>query len=121
MPYDELLRRLARARLVLTDSGGLQEEAPVFGKVVLVLRRATERLEGVELGVARLVGLDPERIVAEATGLLSDAAERRRLGRRARLANPYGDGRAGERIAAILTGERWQPFEPAPVEARALG
>lgn len=107
--YRELVRRLARCRFALTDSGGIQEEAPTFGKPVLVLRETTERPEGVEAGVARLVGADRERIVAEATRLLTDEAE---YGRMARAVNPYGDGHASERIAAVLAGLPWTSFEP---------
>lgn len=108
-PFDylELVRRLRRARLVLTDSGGIQEEAPAFGKPTLVLRETTERPEGVEAGVALLVGSDRGRIVAAATRLLTDPAAYEAM---ARVTNPYGDGAAGERIAAILAGERYEPF-----------
>ena len=108
LDYRELVGRLARCRLVLTDSGGIQEEAPSFGKPVLVLRETTERPEGVEAGVARLVGTDRERIVTEASLLLTDGDAYARM---ANAVNPYGDGRAGERIAAILAGESWS--EPA--------
>lgn len=105
--YRELVRRLIRCRFALTDSGGIQEEAPTFGKPVLVLRDTTERPEGVEAGVARLVGTSAERIVAEASRLLT--CEKAYL-EMARAVNPYGDGHAGERIAAILSGEPWTPF-----------
>ena len=108
--YGELVRRLRRCRFVLTDSGGLQEEAPTFGKPVLVLRDTTERPEGIEAGVARLVGTDGERIVAAAAELLTSEAAYAAM---ARAVNPYGDGRAAERIAAILAGEPWTPFHPA--------
>jgi len=112
-PFDylELVRRLARARLVLSDSGGIQEEAPSFGKPVLVLRETTERPEGLEAGVARLVGADRERIVAEAVRLLTDPEAWRAM---ATASNPYGDGHAAERIVRILAGEPWQPFTPSP-------
>jgi UDP-N-acetylglucosamine 2-epimerase (non-hydrolysing) len=102
-PFDylELIRRLRASRLVLTDSGGIQEEAPTFGKPVLVLRETTERPEGVEAGVARLVGSDRGRIVAEASRLLTDAQAYAAM---ATAVNPYGDGHAAERIAAILAG-----------------
>jgi UDP-N-acetylglucosamine 2-epimerase (non-hydrolysing) len=109
LDYGELVRRLRRAHLVLTDSGGLQEEAPAFGKPVLVLRDTTERPEGIAAGVARLVGTDPRRIVAATSRLLTDRRAYRRM---ACVANPYGDGRAAERIAAILAGEPYQPFQP---------
>jgi UDP-N-acetylglucosamine 2-epimerase (non-hydrolysing) len=103
-PFDylELVRRLRAARFVLTDSGGLQEEAPTFGKPVLVLRETTERPEGVRAGVARLVGCDRGRIVAEASRLLTDP---RAYAAMANAVNPYGDGRAAERIGAVLA--RW--------------
>jgi UDP-N-acetylglucosamine 2-epimerase (hydrolysing) len=108
-PFDylELVRRLRSARLVLTDSGGLQEEAPMFGKPVLVLREKTERLEGVETGAALLVGTGRQRIVAEASRLLTDEGAH---GAMAQAANPYGDGRAGERIVTLLAGEKCEPF-----------
>jgi UDP-N-acetylglucosamine 2-epimerase (non-hydrolysing) len=108
LDYLELVRVMRRARLILTDSGGIQEEAPTFGKPVLVLREKTERPEGVEAGLARLVGTDEERIVSEAAALLSDGAARRQMSG----ANPYGDGRAAERIAAILAGRPFEPFDP---------
>jgi UDP-N-acetylglucosamine 2-epimerase len=107
--YRELVRRLMRCRFVLTDSGGLQEEAPTFGKPVLVLRETTERPEGIEAGVARLVGTSRETIVAEASRLLTSEVAHQAM---ARAVNPYGDGCAGERIAAILGGEPWTPFQP---------
>jgi UDP-N-acetylglucosamine 2-epimerase len=109
LDYGQLVRQLRRSRLVLTDSGGLQEEAPAFGKPVLVLRDATERPEGITAGVARLVGTEPRRIVAATARLLTDRRAYRRM---ARVANPYGDGRAAQRIAAILAGEPHQPFQP---------
>jgi UDP-N-acetylglucosamine 2-epimerase (non-hydrolysing) len=107
--YRELVRRLMRCRFALTDSGGIQEEAPTFGKPVLVLRETTERPEGVEAGVARLVGTHGERIVAEASRLLTSDSAWQEM---ARAVNPYGDGRASARIAAILAGEPWTPFRP---------
>ena len=107
--YRELVRRLMRCRFVLTDSGGIQEEAPTFGKPVLVLRETTERPEGIEAGVARLVGADRETIFAEASRLLTSETAYLAM---ARAGNPYGDGHAGERIAAILAGEPWTPFAP---------
>jgi UDP-N-acetylglucosamine 2-epimerase len=109
LDYRELVRRLVRCRFVLTDSGGLQEEAPTFGKPVLVLRETTERPEGVAAGVARLVGTDPERIFAEASRLLTSPEAYQEM---ARAVNPYGDGQAAERIAAVLEGAPWTPFEP---------
>lgn len=94
--YLELVRALKAASLVLTDSGGIQEEAPTFGVPVLVLRDVTERPEGIEAGVARLVGTDPQRIMAEVDRVLDDEAAG------TDGVNPYGDGRAGARIADIV-------------------
>ncbi len=85
--------------LVLTDSGGLQEEAPVLGLPVLVLRQLTERPEGVAAGSARVIGIDPEAIVAAAAQLLDRPAAREQM---ARVASPYGDGQAAPRILAAL-------------------
>jgi UDP-N-acetylglucosamine 2-epimerase (non-hydrolysing) len=96
-----MVELLNRATLVLTDSGGLQEEAPSLGKPVLVLRDVTEREEGVEAGACRLVGTDEERIVSEASALLSSPFE---YGLMSRAVNPYGDGRAAERIVDALRG-----------------
>ena len=93
--YLDLVLALQRAALVLTDSGGIQEEAPTFGTPVLVLREVTERPEGIEAGVAELVGTDFERIVTRAAAVLDGAWI-------APATNPYGDGRAGERIADIV-------------------
>jgi UDP-N-acetylglucosamine 2-epimerase (non-hydrolysing) len=107
--YLELVRLIRRARLILTDSGGIQEEAPTFGKPVLVLREKTERPEGVEAGLARLVGTDEEQIVQQAAVLLADGSARRRM---AGGANPYGDGLASDRIAAILLQRPFSPFAP---------
>ncbi|MCC7047927.1 MAG: UDP-N-acetylglucosamine 2-epimerase (non-hydrolyzing) [Alphaproteobacteria bacterium] len=88
--------------LILTDSGGVQEEAPSLGKPVLVMRETTERPEAVEAGTVRLVGTDSERIVAEATRLLDDPAAYAAM---SRAHNPYGDGRAAERIVRELVRE----------------
>ena len=107
--YLELVRLMRRARLILTDSGGIQEEAPTFGKPVLVLREKTERPEGIDAGLARLVGTDEEEIVRQAASLLSDGAARRRMSGRP---NPYGDGLASDRIAAILLHRPFSPFSP---------
>ncbi len=97
--YPDLVAALAAAACVLTDSGGIQEEAPTFGTPVLVLREVTERPEGVEAGVATRVGTDPDRIVQEARSMIGrDRVERER----ARAANPYGDGKAGQRIAGLV-------------------
>ena len=100
-PYRPFVALMRAARLILSDSGGVQEEAPSLGVPVLVMRDTTERPEGVSAGVVRLVGTDPARIVAEASGLLEDADAHARM---SRAANPYGDGRAAARIADVLLG-----------------
>ncbi|BDE08167.1 UDP-N-acetyl glucosamine 2-epimerase [Vulcanimicrobium alpinum] len=109
--YAETVAAVAASRFVLTDSGGLQEEAPTLGKPVLVMRNETERPEGLEAGTLRLIGADYERIVAATRELLTDPVV---YGRMAHASNPYGDGRAAERIAAgllhVLRGA------PAPAE-----
>lgn len=97
--YFDFLQLMKRARLILTDSGGIQEEAPSLGVPVLVLRDSTERPEGVAAGVTRLVGCDPARIIEEGTRLLTDDAAHAAM---AHVANPYGDGQASARIAEIL-------------------
>lgn len=95
LDYPDLVSVLDRSIFVLTDSGGLQEEAPALGKPVLVMRTETERPEAVELGVARLVGSDRNKIVAEVSRLLDDQEAYRSM---AKGISPYGDGRAAERI-----------------------
>jgi UDP-N-acetylglucosamine 2-epimerase (non-hydrolysing) len=99
--YRELVDLLRRCHLVLTDSGGIQEEAPSLGKPVLVLRDATERGEGITAGTARLVGTARQRIVVETERLLRDPAAYEAM---ARAHNPYGDGQASERIVRVLRG-----------------
>ncbi len=99
--YVEFVALMARAYLLLTDSGGIQEEAPSLGKPVLVMREKTERPEAVEAGTARLVGTDEQLIVMESELLLDDPAEYQR---RSRVHNPYGDGHASERIRNVLFG-----------------
>ena len=99
LDYGDLVTVLGRASLVLTDSGGIQEEAPAFGVHTLVLREVTERPEGVRAGAATLVGTDAAIILSEATAHLSGERDACPAG------NPYGDGRAGERIADILLAE----------------
>jgi UDP-N-acetylglucosamine 2-epimerase (non-hydrolysing) len=102
LDYLSLVYLLKRATLVLTDSGGLQEEAPSLGVPVLVLRETTERPEGVVAGTARLVGSDRARIVREASRLLDNPTEHARM---ARAINPYGDGHAAPRIVKALLDE----------------
>lgn len=99
LDYLPLVHLMKRAALLLTDSGGLQEEAPGLGLPVLVMRRLTERPEGVEAGTVRLVGTDTETIVAEARRLLDDPQAHAAM---AHAINPYGDGRAAGRIVQAL-------------------
>jgi UDP-N-acetylglucosamine 2-epimerase (non-hydrolysing) len=99
LDYLPMVHLMKRAYLVVTDSGGLQEEAPALGTPVLVLREVTERPEAIEAGTARLVGTDPARILSETRRLLDDPAARRAM---AHAANPYGDGHAAERIVEAL-------------------
>ena len=99
LDYPHFVRLLDMCHLVLTDSGGVQEEAPSLGKPVLVMRETTERPEGIAAGTAKLVGTDRVRIVREVLSLLDDEAAYRAM---ARAHNPFGDGRASERIAAII-------------------
>jgi UDP-N-acetylglucosamine 2-epimerase (non-hydrolysing) len=120
LDYLDLVTALQRSALVLTDSGGIQEEAPTFGVPVLVLREVTERPEGIDAGVAELVGTDRTRILQRGLAALERSGS-------SPLPNPYGDGRAGERIADImaadlLNGTRrlsdWAGPGPVAAEAR---
>ncbi|MGI6081903.1 MAG: non-hydrolyzing UDP-N-acetylglucosamine 2-epimerase [Limnochordia bacterium] len=97
--YEEFANLMSRAFLILTDSGGIQEEAPALGKPVLVLRDTTERPEGIAAGTLRKVGTATPVIVAAASELLSDGDAYERM---ARTANPYGDGKAAQRIIEVL-------------------
>jgi UDP-N-acetylglucosamine 2-epimerase (non-hydrolysing) len=99
LDYLDFVAMMAACDIVLTDSGGIQEEAPSLGKPVLVMRDTTERPEGIAAGTARLVGTDATRIIAETVRLLDD---RQAYAQMARAHNPYGDGTASRRIAAIL-------------------
>ena len=96
VPFVDLMRR---AHILITDSGGIQEEGPSLGKPVLVMREKTERPEAVEAGTVKLVGTDPALIVDEASLLLDDPEEYRR---RSLVHNPYGDGQASSRIAGVI-------------------
>lgn len=117
LDYLGFLSLLRRSYLVFTDSGGVQEEAPTFGKPVLVLRKVTERPEASMLGLARIVGTSRERIVKEATTLLTDARTYRSMSERE---SPYGDGRAAERICVAL--RRWfDGVQPVLEEAEQFG
>lgn len=101
LEYDVMAHVMNAAYLILTDSGGIQEEAPALGKPVLVMRTETERPEGIEAGTARLVGTDADGIVAETERLLQDEDAYRRM---ACSTYPYGDGRAAMRIAEVVSG-----------------
>lgn len=100
--YFSLLFLMFHSSFILTDSGGIQEEAPTFGKPVLVLREVTERPEAVAAGCARIVGTDENLIVKEASKLIEDPAEYQSM---VSHRNPFGDGHAGQRIAAIVSNE----------------
>ena len=97
--YEDFIWLLNRCAFVLTDSGGVQEEAPSLGKPVLVMRETTERPEGVHAGTCTLVGTNPKSILDEVEILLSNQAE---YIRRTNIPNPYGDGKAAEYICEIL-------------------
>lgn len=99
LPYPAFAHLMAKSYLILTDSGGVQEEAPALGKPVLVMRRATERPEAIQAGTARLVGTDTRTIVQETERLLHDPAAYQAM---SNAISPYGDGHAAERIAGIL-------------------
>jgi UDP-N-acetylglucosamine 2-epimerase (non-hydrolysing) len=103
LDYLPLVHLMSRASLVLTDSGGLQEEAPGLGVPVLVMRAVTERPEGVQAGTVKLVGTDPDRLYSEARRLLDDPAAHARM---AKAVNPYGDGHAAARIVAAILARR---------------
>lgn len=114
LPYDQFTKLLDRATIILTDSGGVQEEAPALGKPVLVMRQNTERPEAVVAGTVKLVGTNRSLIVAEAKLLLDDDAAYHSM---ANAVNPYGDGKAAERAVAAIAellgvGERLPDFDP---------
>jgi UDP-N-acetylglucosamine 2-epimerase (non-hydrolysing) len=112
LEYVSFVDLMRRAWLLVTDSGGIQEEAPSLGKPVLVMRETTERPEAVEAGTVKLVGTDPRAIIAQAEILLDDAAE---YARRSHTHNPYGDGCASRRITDAIAA--WWGREEAPVPA----
>jgi UDP-N-acetylglucosamine 2-epimerase (non-hydrolysing) len=99
LDYPHLIWLMNKCFMVLTDSGGIQEEAPTLGKPVLVMREVTERTEGIEAGTARLVGTSKETIIRETNVLLNDATAYQSM---ANAVNPYGDGTASEKIVEIL-------------------
>ena len=99
LDYPHFARLLSISHIMLSDSGGVQEEAPAFGKPVLVMRETTERPEGVAAGTAKLVGTDKNRIISEIFTLLDDEAAYSNM---ARAHNPFGDGQAAQRIAGLV-------------------
>ncbi|HAC80562.1 MAG TPA: UDP-N-acetylglucosamine 2-epimerase (non-hydrolyzing) [Deltaproteobacteria bacterium] len=109
LDYLPFVQLMAGATLILSDSGGVQEEAPSLGVPALVLRETTERPEAVAAGAVQLVGLDEETIVREANILLQDPAAHQMM---AVAVNPYGDGQASARIVSILLDEPWAEFRP---------
>jgi UDP-N-acetylglucosamine 2-epimerase (non-hydrolysing) len=115
LPYDAFVAMMSRSYLILTDSGGIQEEAPALGKPVLVLRDVTERTEAVEQGTVAMVGTDAQAILARATTLLTDWSAYRSM---AQGGSPYGDGHAAERIVAAL---KWRlDVEGGPATTREV-
>ena len=114
LDYFDMAKLLARVKLVISDSGGLQEEAPALGKPILVLREDTERPEGVAAGTADLVGCDPERIVRRTRELLHDQTAYQRM---ANAVNPYGDGQAAPRALAFV--RQWLTSGGQPLEQGA--
>lgn len=111
MEYEPFTNLMARSAIVLTDSGGIQEEAPALGKPVLVLRDTTERPEAVEAGTVKLVGTDEETVFETAYRLLTDEKAYRAM---AEAVNPYGDGKASARIAeALLYAEHLRTEKPS--------
>ena len=99
LDYETFVFLLRKCYFVLSDSGGVQEEAPAFNKPILVMREVTERQEGVEAGVARLIGMDSGRIVKEVRKLLNSKAAYAKM---SKVANPYGDGKASKRIVKAI-------------------
>ena len=105
LEYGGFVEQMKRAHVILTDSGGIQEEAPSLGKPVLVMRETTERPEGVDAGTARLVGTDEDRVYSETARLFHDDEAYREM---AQARNPYGDGQASEQILSTLSNSSQQ-------------
>ncbi|EXF24454.1 UDP-N-acetylglucosamine 2-epimerase [Nesterenkonia sp. AN1] len=119
LPYGEFTRLMNLSTVVLTDSGGVQEEAPSLGKPVLVMRDNTERPEAVDAGTVRLIGTAEERVVEEVAALFDDPDAYSAM---ANAVNPYGDGHAAQRTVAAIAamfglGERMEDFQPSPAES----
>lgn len=104
LDYEPFIYLMSKSYLILTDSGGIQEEAPALGKPVLVMRNTTERPEGVEAGTVRLVGTNKDKIIGETQKLLEDPESYEKM---SKATNPYGDGKAAQRIVNILLEELW--------------
>ena len=115
LPYQPFVHLMKAVDVVITDSGGIQEEAPTLGKPVLVIRDTTERPEGIDAGTARLVGTDVEAIAGQLLLLLTDKAEFQKM---ANAINPYGDGHAAVRIADHL--EHYFGLRDKPAEEFVL-
>lgn len=107
LQYLEFVHLMNKANIVLTDSGGIQEEAPSLGKPVLVMRDTTERPEALASGTVYLVGTDYDKIVSKISTLLDDASAYEKM---SKAVNPYGDGKACSRIIAALNGENPAPY-----------
>jgi UDP-N-acetylglucosamine 2-epimerase (non-hydrolysing) len=110
LDYLSFVRLMQRAHVILTDSGGVQEEAPSLGKPVLVLRDVTERPEAIAAGTVELVGTETGRIIDAVNNLYDDQEKYDEV---AQASNPYGDGLACERVIAALTGAKVAEFKPA--------
>jgi UDP-N-acetylglucosamine 2-epimerase (non-hydrolysing) len=115
LDYLHFVRLMQRAHVILTDSGGVQEEAPYLGKPVLVMRDVTERPEAVDAGTVQLVGTEANRIVAAVSNLYDHHDLWNRFSHRE---NPYGDGYASDRIVAALLGDPFEQFVPAAIQAQ---
>ena len=107
LQYLEFVHLMSKANIVLTDSGGIQEEAPGLGKPVLVMRDTTERPEALKSGTVHLVGTDYEKIMKEVSTLLDDAEAYAKM---SQAVNPYGDGKACDRIVRALKGEEVERY-----------
>jgi len=117
LDYVDFVWFMQRAHIILTDSGGVQEEAPYLGKPVLVMRDVTERPEAVSAGTVLLVGTQRARIVAEVDRLLADEGHHASFARRI---NPYGDGQASQRIVRALLGQPFDEFAAGHTGAAAV-
>ena len=100
LDYPELVCLMAHAKLILTDSGGIQEEAPSFGVPILVMRYETERMEGVQAGFAQLVGANTQKIIKSADQILKQSKQSSRL---SAIKNPYGDGTSAKKIITLIS------------------